>query len=148
MSTGETNGGRRLAKKKYRNTHSTTSENDPMKDRRCSKTATDCLRLTLWNSPFSKSGDSSTNVRRNCEKFLITRQDDKGTSAPFFQSRGRCPLPSCSCVPDYVKSAHHHFSFYCRMTCIRIFAISIGPYELQASYFNFGSDDKKYYLKF
>ena len=42
------------------------------------------------------------------------------------------------------KSAQHHFSFYCRMTCMkqvekRIFVISIRPHGFQASCINFQS---------
>ena len=105
MSLGEYGGQRLANRKKYRMMLSTTSENDHMKDRRCSKTSLDCLPLTLWNSPFSKSDDRSTNVRINCENFFITRQDNKSTSAPLPPSSraGGCchPLPLCSGIPDY-----------------------------------------------
>ena len=85
-------GGRRHANRKsYRITLS-MSENYPMKDSRCSKTALDCLPLTLWNSPFSKSDDRSKSARRNGEKFSFTRQDNKGTSAPLLRDQECCPL--------------------------------------------------------
>ena len=91
--SGRKRGPRLANRKNYRITLSTTSENGPLQDRRCSKASLDCLPLTLRHSPRSQSNDGKTNVRRNCEKFPSVSSIIRHISPLlFFKGRVRCLL--------------------------------------------------------
>ena len=108
MSTGENRGRRFANRKRYRFTLNTTSENDPIKDRSYSRTSLDCLPPTLRNSPFSNIDDRSTNVRRNCENILTTRQNNKGISAPLSpSSRAGGTAPFSFVIPLFAQPHFH-----------------------------------------
>ena len=78
-----------------------------MINRSCPKTLLDCLPLTSWHSPFSKSDDRRKNIRK-IVKVSICRQHKEGTFAPLahlFQGREVLPpLPPCSGIPCKLPS--------------------------------------------